>query len=223
LIDPASGSVNAADAWFGAAVTGIFTALVDRAAAAINATRKYFATGVMDFDPKLYGLAQCAPDLTPAQCQSCLGDLQSRVTTQFLSGRPLGNNAFHVWCSLRYSVSPFYAGRAMLQLPAPPAPPPTATPTPHSSGLNHVGVGHTSLVFLQTKFLSVTMLTLKHVQNSSNDIVHIRLNFRQNFSSREYYFESLTSSLLLRFNIKYSLHHEKNTILALSLVNFSKI
>ncbi|XP_066390933.1 cysteine-rich receptor-like protein kinase 6 isoform X1 [Miscanthus floridulus] len=142
LIDPSSGSVNAADAWFGAAVTGIFTALVHRAAAASNATRKYFATGEMDFDPKLYGLAQCAPDLTPAQCQSCLGDLQSRVTAQFLSGRPLGNNAFHVWCSLRYSVSPFYAGRAMLQLPAPPAPPPTATPTPHSSGrkMNAAGI-----------------------------------------------------------------------------------
>ncbi|ONM58044.1 Cysteine-rich receptor-like protein kinase 10 [Zea mays] len=138
-IEPASGSVNATDAWFGAAVAGIFTALVDRAAAASNATRKYFATAEMDFDPKLYGLAQCAPDLTPAQCQGCLGDLQSRVTAQFLSGRPLGNNAFMVWCSLRYSVSPFYAGRAMLQLPAPPAPPPTSTPTLHSSGLVYAG------------------------------------------------------------------------------------
>ncbi|ONM58045.1 Cysteine-rich receptor-like protein kinase 10 [Zea mays] len=141
-IEPASGSVNATDAWFGAAVAGIFTALVDRAAAASNATRKYFATAEMDFDPKLYGLAQCAPDLTPAQCQGCLGDLQSRVTAQFLSGRPLGNNAFMVWCSLRYSVSPFYAGRAMLQLPAPPAPPPTSTPTLHSSGrkVNAAGI-----------------------------------------------------------------------------------
>jgi len=128
-------SVNASDAWFSAAVTGTLTALVDRAAAATNATRKYFATAEMDFDPKLYGLAQCAPDLTPAQCQGCLRNLQNVVVSaRFLSGRPPSNSAFVVWCSLRYSVSPIYDGRAMLQLAAPPEPPPSATLTPPSSG-----------------------------------------------------------------------------------------
>ena len=140
--DPAR-SVNTSDAWFSAAVTGTLTALVDRAAAATNATRKYFATGEMDFDPKLYGLAQCAPDLTPAQCQGCLRNLQNVVVSaRFLSGRPPSNSAFVVWCSLRYSVSPIYDGRAMLQLAAPPEPPPSAPLTPPSSGLKHVGVGH---------------------------------------------------------------------------------
>ncbi|RLN36419.1 uncharacterized protein C2845_PM03G09240 [Panicum miliaceum] len=129
-------SVNASDAWFSAAVTGTLTALVDRAAAATNATRKYFATGVMDFDPKLYGLAQCAPDLTPAQCRGCLRNLQNVVVSaRFLSGRPPSNSAFVVWCSVRYSVTPIYDGRAMLQLAAPPEPP-SATLTPPSSGLN---------------------------------------------------------------------------------------
>ncbi|XP_004957930.1 putative receptor-like protein kinase At4g00960 [Setaria italica] len=132
VVDTATGSVNASDAWFRAAVTAIFTALVDRAVAATNETRKYFATGEMDFDPKLYGLAQCAPDLTPAQCQGCLGQLFRVTELRYLSARPLSlwTSAFVVWCSLRYGVSPFYEGRAMLQLAAPPAPSPEATITP---------------------------------------------------------------------------------------------
>ncbi|CAN6168299.1 unnamed protein product [Urochloa humidicola] len=134
-------SVDAPDAWFSAAVTGIFTALVDRAAAATNATRKYFATGEMDFVPKLYGLAQCAPDLTPAQCRDCLRNLQKIVTAQFLGGRPPSNTAFVEWCFLRYSVSPVYDGLGMLQLAPPPAPQPSATLTPPSSGKKKTAAG----------------------------------------------------------------------------------
>ena len=88
--DPGS-VTNAPAAWFSAALTGIFSALVNSAVAAApsNSTRKYFATAEMDFDPKLYGLAQCAPDLTPAQCQGCLRILQNVVVSaRFLSGRP---------------------------------------------------------------------------------------------------------------------------------------
>ncbi|WVZ66220.1 hypothetical protein U9M48_015477 [Paspalum notatum var. saurae] len=135
------GSANTSDAWFSAAVTGIFTALVDRAVAATNATRKYFVTAEMDFDPKLYGLAQCTPDLTTTQCRDCLTDLLNIVTTQrqYLSGRNLSNSAFVVWCTLIYNVSPFYDGRAMLQLAAPPEPPTSDTLTPPSSGAGRKG------------------------------------------------------------------------------------
>jgi hypothetical protein len=132
VVDTATASVNASDAYFRAAVTAIFTALVDRAVAGTNETRKYFATGEMDLDPKLYGLAQCAPDLTPTQCQGCLGQLFRVTELRYLSARPLSQwtSAFVVWCSLRYGVSPFHEGRAMLQLAAPPAPAPEATITP---------------------------------------------------------------------------------------------
>ena len=142
-------SVNASDAWFSAAVTGTLTALVDRAAAAANATRKYFATAEMDFDPKLYGLAQCAPDLTSAQCQGCLRNLQNVVVSaRFLSGRPPSNSAFVVWCSLRYSgVSPVFEGWAMLQLAAPPEPPPEATLAPPASESGAGRVGHSIPLF----------------------------------------------------------------------------
>nr|CAB3458213.1 unnamed protein product [Digitaria exilis] len=135
-IDTALGSVNASDAWFTAGVKAILTVMVDRtaaAAAASNTTRNYFATAEMEFHPKLYGLAQCAPGLTPAQCHSCLGYLLAVVTTQLLSGRAPGRSAFVVWCSLRYSVRRIYDGQAMLQLPAPSQP--ATTLTSSSSGL----------------------------------------------------------------------------------------
>ncbi|XP_021307784.1 cysteine-rich receptor-like protein kinase 10 [Sorghum bicolor] len=148
-------SVNASDAWFSAAVTGIFRALVDRAVATSNATRKYFATGEMDFDPKLYGLAQCVPDLTLAQCRECLQDLVTIVTTQYLSGRPPSINAFVVWCSLIYSVSPVYDGRAMLQLAAPPVPPPSATFTSPSSGKKRSAAGISAGVACSIAFMLI--------------------------------------------------------------------
>ncbi|KAL6842880.1 hypothetical protein ACP4OV_027193 [Aristida adscensionis] len=123
------------DAWFSAAVTAILTALVDLAAATTANTstsaRKYFATGEEIFVPRIYGLAQCAPDLTPAQCQECLQFLLPKVTGG-LSGRPPWVNSFLVWCNLKYSVSTIYEGRAMLELQAPPAPLTSGSPTPGS-------------------------------------------------------------------------------------------
>jgi len=153
-------SVNASDAWFNAAVKGIFTALLDRATAASNATRKYFATGEMDFVPKLYGLAQCVPDLTLAQCRDCLQDLLNIVMTQDMGGQPSSNSAYVVWCTLIYSVSPVYDGRAMLQLAAPPAPPPSATLTPPSSGADQLG--HSIIVSLLAEHFFQSSHQLSH-------------------------------------------------------------
>nr|XP_034593848.1 cysteine-rich receptor-like protein kinase 10 [Setaria viridis] len=142
-IDTAVASVNASDAWFSAAVTGIFTAIINSAVAATNSTRKYFTTAEMAFNPKIYGLAQCAPDLTPDQCRGCLGYIQSEIMARHMDGRPQSNVGAVVWCLLRYNVlSPIYEGRAMLQLAAPPEPPPVATPSPATpeSGAGRKGI-----------------------------------------------------------------------------------
>ncbi|CAN6211873.1 unnamed protein product [Urochloa humidicola] len=184
VVDTATGSVNASEAWFSAAVSGIFTALVDTAvasAAASNSTRrKYFATAEMDFDPKIYGLAQCAPDLTPAQCRDCLGQL-SRVTEQrYLSVQPLSpwSSAFLVWCSLRYSVSPFYEGQAMLQLAAPPAPSPEATMAPpnpqRGAGRNRSAAGISAGVACSVVFMLLLSVCLffrfrRRIKATGND------------------------------------------------------
>ncbi|XP_048556260.1 cysteine-rich receptor-like protein kinase 6 [Triticum urartu] len=121
---------------FDAAVQTLLNATGDYAAA--NSSRR-FATGEEGFDtsnPTIYGLVQCTPDMSPADCRSCLGDIITRMP-QRLSGS-IGGRLIGVRCNFRYEVVPFFSGSPTLRLPAPPAPPapppapvnvtPTATP-----------------------------------------------------------------------------------------------
>ncbi|KAI5013335.1 hypothetical protein ZWY2020_028289 [Hordeum vulgare] len=133
-ISQAFGNVTSVPAaWFSAAATSILTAVVDHALAlAGNSTaKKYFATGV------------CLPGMTMSQCQSCLGTLLLQ-TTPILNTKPRWIMAFVAWCNLRYSVRPFYEGRSMLQLQAPPPPavvPPSATLEPGGTGKKKSAAG----------------------------------------------------------------------------------
>lgn len=133
--EEANATVDVPADWFSAAVTKILAAVIDHAGNSTATTKKYFATGEEDFDPKIYGMAQCLPTTTPAQCQGCLGNLLSLMATQFLGQRLQWVRLLSVWCSLMYSARPFYEGQAMLQLSAPPPPaamPPSVTPKPGS-------------------------------------------------------------------------------------------
>ncbi|WVZ66195.1 hypothetical protein U9M48_015453 [Paspalum notatum var. saurae] len=87
--------------------------------AANNSTRR-FATGEADFNkefPKVYTLAQCVPELTPAQCGKCLAGIVASDLGVFesnIGGRVLGVN-----CSYRYETAPFFNGPAMVRLASP--------------------------------------------------------------------------------------------------------
>nr|CAB3454540.1 unnamed protein product [Digitaria exilis] len=121
---------------FDAAVHVLINATSDYAAA--NATR-LFATGEEAFDttdPTIYGLSQCTPDMSPANCRSCLGGIIS-LMPQFLSGSQ-GGRIIRMRCNFRYEVYSFFSGTPSLRLPVPftaaaaPAPSPTpvnVTPT----------------------------------------------------------------------------------------------
>ncbi|KAJ1291234.1 hypothetical protein BS78_02G301800 [Paspalum vaginatum] len=97
----------------------------------LNATANYaamnsslrFATGEEGFDsryPTIYGLAQCTPDLPPADCRSCLGDIIA-LMPQYLSGRQ-GGRIMGVRCNFRYELSKFFTGGPTLRLQTPLAP-----------------------------------------------------------------------------------------------------
>uniref|UniRef100_A0A0E0LLP5 Serine/threonine-protein kinase n=1 Tax=Oryza punctata TaxID=4537 RepID=A0A0E0LLP5_ORYPU len=123
--DQASESVNVpAVGWFDAAVAKILAAMVDHAVAEAgnSTTKKYFVTGKEEFDPNIYGFAQCVPDLTPAQCNDCLKSLLFEAKQWYLGKSLSWVRINSVWCRLMYSVQPFYGGRAMLELSAPPPP-----------------------------------------------------------------------------------------------------
>ncbi|KAL6842962.1 hypothetical protein ACP4OV_027275 [Aristida adscensionis] len=96
----------------------ILAALVNATAdhAALNSTRR-FATGVADFDQelhKVYCLAQCAPDYTPAQCQRCLAFLIANSMDAFAG--QIGARSLSVNCTYRFETAPFYSGPAMVRL-----------------------------------------------------------------------------------------------------------
>ncbi|KAG2598552.1 cysteine-rich receptor-like protein kinase 10 [Panicum virgatum] len=109
----------------------------------VNATADYaaadparrFGTGEEAFGdsyPMIYSLAQCTPDMTAADCRTCLGDIIRRFTPTYFSSKH-GGRVFGVRCNFRFETYPFFFGRALLQLPGPQGPPP-ASITPPASG-----------------------------------------------------------------------------------------
>ncbi|OEL25062.1 Cysteine-rich receptor-like protein kinase 10 [Dichanthelium oligosanthes] len=171
---------------FDAAVAALMSATVDRAVAAdqpSNSTSsKYFATAVMDFDahyPEIYGLAQCVPDMTAAQCRGCLGSLLASMPG-FLNGKP-GGRSLGIWCNLRYNVRPFFTARAMLHLPAPAPAPAPATVVPSicapetGSGRKRraavgISVGVACSVVLILIFSAVALIHSKRKNATKNDL-----------------------------------------------------
>ncbi|XBI77653.1 hypothetical protein VPH35_070719 [Triticum aestivum] len=113
------------------AVTGFLTATVQYA---VDNSSRLFATGHwVGPDRNMYSAAQCAPDLSPAQCRNCLQRLVGKWWTTFPHLDLEGASIAGPRCTLRYQVSPFYIGSAMLQQTkqaAEPAPAPAATATP---------------------------------------------------------------------------------------------
>ncbi|CAL5410850.1 unnamed protein product [Camellia sinensis] len=93
---------------------------------------KKFATKEANFSSlqKLYGLAQCTPDLTLLDCNKCLRDGISNFPS--CCDGNLGARVLFPSCHVRYETYPFYnvSATSLLLSPVPPPPPLTPTPTP---------------------------------------------------------------------------------------------
>ena len=104
----------------------------------VNATAGYaaadpvrrFGTGEVGCDdatyPRIFSLAQCTPDMSEADCRSCLGDIIRKATPKYFVGKP-GGRVFGVRCNFRFESYSFFSGRPLLQLPGPP---PAPAPSP---------------------------------------------------------------------------------------------
>ncbi|KAM0844611.1 hypothetical protein ACQ4PT_056932 [Festuca glaucescens] len=105
---------------FDAAVGALINATADYAAA--NSSR-LFGTGEEGFgnfakiNPKIYGLAQCTPDMAPADCRACLQGIIAMMPNYF-SGKS-GGRVIRLRCNYRYEQYPFFNGPSLLQLPEP--------------------------------------------------------------------------------------------------------
>ncbi|XP_052161153.1 cysteine-rich receptor-like protein kinase 6 isoform X2 [Oryza glaberrima] len=91
--------------------------------AVANSTAR-FATGdvgvggYFDGEPfsKIYALAQCTPDLTPAQCRACLASAMEEMTRQVFAASSPGGKVIGERCGLRFEVFSFYTVDAMVHL-----------------------------------------------------------------------------------------------------------
>ncbi|KAJ1376491.1 Gnk2-homologous domain [Sesbania bispinosa] len=93
--------------------------------AARSQTAKKFATEERNFtasSSQVYGLAQCAPGLTNAQCEECLVNA-SRTLVACCEGKQ-GARALLAWCNIRYEMFQFYNTSNDESAPSPPVPPP---------------------------------------------------------------------------------------------------
>ena len=136
---------------YDAAVTRLLNATARRAVdsspppSPASAPRLYFATGqLVGLDPQvpnIWSMAQCAGDLSPAQCRGCLGDLVaawwngSRFKPNGEGARLAGSR-----CNLRSELGDrFYTGAPMVKLQmngdaTVPAPAPSTVPVPGTTG-----------------------------------------------------------------------------------------
>jgi len=111
-----------------------------------SSPRKYFATGQMvGLDPQLqlptgiWSMAQCAGDISPAQCRSCLDDLLAQWWDVQFDRRQVGARLDGSRCNLRIEGANFYTGSPMVRLQmngevAAPAPAPSTDVVPGTTG-----------------------------------------------------------------------------------------
>ncbi|CAN6201910.1 unnamed protein product [Urochloa humidicola] len=133
LLEASSINVTSDPGRFRAVVAALLNATADHAAAD---RRRRFAAGVADFDddqeyPKVYSMAQCTPDLTPARCRSCLAGIMAGSLGWF--GNRIGARTLAVRCTFRYETKPFISGPMSVSLGGTPgsaaAPAPAAVVT----------------------------------------------------------------------------------------------
>ncbi|KAG0545250.1 hypothetical protein BDA96_02G345000 [Sorghum bicolor] len=116
---------------------------VDSGSAQSSSPRKYFATGQMvGIDPQIpdgiWSMAQCAGDISPVQCRSCLDDLLAEWWVQ-IDRTEIGARLDGSRCNLRFETGNFYTGSPMVKLQmngeaAAPAPVPSTDVVPGTTG-----------------------------------------------------------------------------------------
>ncbi|KAH0448063.1 hypothetical protein IEQ34_021863 [Dendrobium chrysotoxum] len=104
---------------------------------------RLFATGetALTAGNIIYGLMQCALDLSAGYCRSCLQLLVGSIELDDRKGR-IGRLAMGLWCNMRYEFFKFYNGASMLQLSSdqPPSSPSTTNVSkPNDTDLAHGG------------------------------------------------------------------------------------
>ncbi|XP_066400148.1 cysteine-rich receptor-like protein kinase 10 isoform X2 [Miscanthus floridulus] len=140
-----------------------------------SSPRKYFATGQMvGLDPQLqlptgiWSMAQCAGDISPAQCRSCLDDLLAQWWDVQFDRRQVGARLDGSRCNLRIEGANFYTGSPMVRLQmngevAAPAPAPSTDVVPGTIGGKKFSVGKLLGIILPIVFVAVIAVVVLYI------------------------------------------------------------
>ncbi|CAO2200887.1 unnamed protein product [Urochloa humidicola] len=95
-------------------ITSLFKTMLSDTLAQVLSTAKHYAAIQVDAEdgsntvPRLYSLAQCAPDMIEDICYNCLNNFSDLAMANF-AGRQ-GGRVLGLRCNLRYDTSKFYDG-----------------------------------------------------------------------------------------------------------------
>ncbi|CAM0149496.1 unnamed protein product [Urochloa decumbens] len=187
---------------YDAAVTRLLNATARRAVA--QPSPKMFATGqLVGMDPRvpnIWSMAQCAADLSPAQCQRCLDDLVAQWWDQF----PLNGDGARIAgsrCNLRSELGDvFYIGSPMVKLQMngeAAAPAPSADVVLATVGGKVNSSGKLLAIILPTAFVTVVAaITTLYVWNLRKNRRSRRTKLAHRTHTAVDDFESIQSTLL---------------------------
>ncbi|WVZ66164.1 hypothetical protein U9M48_015429 [Paspalum notatum var. saurae] len=121
-----------------------------------SSAARLFATAAMYVNPQLptvYGLVQCTPDLSRAECWDCLQGLQD-LNRRWYDGRE-GGRILGLRCSFRYEAYHFFAGMPEVRIGLPPDDAPSSSPAAEGHGSNRSKVLAIALIVSVTAFCAM--------------------------------------------------------------------
>ncbi|XP_031261168.1 putative receptor-like protein kinase At4g00960 [Pistacia vera] len=121
---------------FKESLDGLMSSLIKEAVG----SSKFFATKEVNLSTvtRLYGLAQCTPDIVLSECNICLDDCVSEIS-ECCYGKE-GGRVNKPSCNIRFEMYPFYSQPTPTPPPAPVPQPPPPVPSTSTSGNRQISL-----------------------------------------------------------------------------------
>ncbi|TXG69431.1 hypothetical protein EZV62_004366 [Acer yangbiense] len=111
-------------------------------------------SNISNLEPRLYGFAQCTPDLSSEDCRTCLQTAFDQIKQDdHLQGKP-GGRVFIPSCFIRYELYQFYGDPIVVGAPVPISPPQGRRTKKETRAWIRIAIITASAVFVMVLFSS---------------------------------------------------------------------
>ncbi|XP_062159475.1 cysteine-rich receptor-like protein kinase 44 isoform X2 [Alnus glutinosa] len=145
-------NISADSGRFNSTLAGLMDGLVAKA----NSSSDLFATGDVNYTSlsRIYGLAQCTPDISPVECNNCLHVSVTAMLSLFHGKQ--GGRVFRPSCNIRYEIYPFYQPRAAT--PADQSPPASSTSSLPDNKGNERNTSNVVIIVVPTTVIVILLI-----------------------------------------------------------------